>query len=425
MRARDKEPMRKSSRSWTLAIVSAAVVSVPAEALADHVVLTNGDSLTGIVAAASMSELVVDTELAGRVTLKWSAVSQLTSTTSVRATLPTGQIVEGAPIVSNGHFAIQPGNGATLPSDLATLRALEMVRATTNAPSWRGSLNSGWDISRGNSETWTISTNGTATRLGPVDRLGAYGAYLFSAIGSGADAVTTARAFRSGLRYDHDLTRPLFGFVFGDVESDPLQLLDLRTVGGGGAGVHVVKTAATQLNLFGGASYARDAYAPGTTTSTTTTSTTATKTVGPPVTPPGQGGTPPGLSGIKPNRGGTPPPVVNTTLLRQVGEFLAGQDLDHQLSDSVNVTESFTVFPAIDNLQDYRLAFDVSLAVQLNGWLQWNVTVADRYLNIPPSGGAIQNDIFLSTGLGITFGRGDSGAYTGATGRRPPPTKKP
>ena len=137
--------------SWTLAIVSAAVVSVPAEALADHVVLTNGDSLTGIVAAASMSELVVDTELAGRVTLKWSAVSQLTSTTSVRATLPTGQIVEGAPIVSNGHFAIQPGNGATLPSDLATLRALEMVRATTNAPSWRGSLNSGWDISRGNS----------------------------------------------------------------------------------------------------------------------------------------------------------------------------------------------------------------------------------------------------------------------------------
>jgi hypothetical protein len=56
------------------------------------------------------------------------------------------------------------------------------------------------------------------------------------------------------------------------------------------------------------------------------------------------------------------------------------------------------MYPAIEDVQDYRVSFDLSLSVQLNGWLQWNLNVADRYLNIPPSGGAIQNDTFISTG---------------------------
>lgn len=408
----------------TLATVCAAVVSAASAASADQVVLKNGDSVTGTVASASTSDVAIDSELAGRVTVKWSAVTHLTSTTSVRATLATGQKVEGAPVVSDGRFAVRLVNGTTVPGDLATMRGLEVVSAPVNAPSWHGSLNAGLDVSRGNSETSAISTYGTTTRLGPRDRLGAYGTYLFSSIGSGSNAVTTARATRGGLRYDHDLLGPLFGFGFGDAENDPLQLLDLRTVIGGGAGVHVLKTAATQLNLFGGVSYAKDSYTD--VTSTTTTTTTTTSTGGPPITPPGQGGTPPGQSGIKPKRGGTPPSVVRTSLSRNVAEFLIGHDLGHQLSDSVNLSEAVTMSPAMSDFQDYRISFDLSLSVQLNGWLQWNLNVADRYLNIPPAGGAIQNDAFISTGLGITWGRGDRGAYTGAGARPvPPPTRKP
>jgi len=53
---------------------------------------------------------------------------------------------------------------------------------------------------------------------------------------SGADAVTTARATRGGMRYDHDLQKTLYAFGFFDAENDLLQLLDLRTVAGAGAG---------------------------------------------------------------------------------------------------------------------------------------------------------------------------------------------
>jgi putative salt-induced outer membrane protein YdiY len=278
------------------------------------------------------------------------------------------------------------------------------------APTWSGAVNGGVDISRGNSETATVSTNATATRLGRADRLGLFGTLLFSSIGGGADAVTTARASRGGLRYDHDMSTRLFGFGFGDIESDPLQLLDLRTVIGGGAGAHVVKMDATQFNVFGGASYANDSYAAVLTTTTPTPPTPVTNPAGRVV---------PGLS-----RGGSPPAVVRTTLSRHVGEWLIGQDFMHQLSDNVNLTEGLTVYPAFGNAQDYRVSFDLSLSAQINGWLQWNVSVADRFLNIPPAGGAVQNDTFVSMGLGITFGNGGNGAYTGADGRRSSPPRE-
>jgi putative salt-induced outer membrane protein len=403
------------------AVVILAALGAPPDARADHVVLSNGDALTGGLAATSKTELALDTELAGRVTVKWSAVSQVTSAAPIRATLANGQTVEGTLAMSGGRLSIRRTDGTRVAIDLATLRGLDLADKPAALPSWHGALNAGWDVSRGNSETSTISTNGTATRVGAHDRLGVFGTYLFSAFGSGTNSVTTARATSGGIRYDHDVLGRLFGFAFGDAENDPLQLLDLRTVVGAGAGAHVSKTDATQFNVFGGVSYARDSYAAGTTTTATAATPTAS---GPSVTPPGLGGTPPGRSGVRPTRGGTPPSVVRASLSRNVGEFLAGQDLTHQLSDTVNVAERLTLFPAIGDAQDYRISFDLSLSAQLSGWLQWNVTAADRYLHIPPAGGAVQNDTFVSTGLGITFGHGESGAYTGADSRRPPPARK-
>lgn len=128
----------------------------------------------------------------------------------------------------------------------------------------------------------------------------------------------------------------------------------------------------------------------------------------------GQSSSAPGQNKIQSTPGGTPPTVVRTTLSRNVAEGLAGQDFFQQLSNSVGLSEALTFYTATTSTTDYRISFDLSLWAQLNGWLQWNLTVADRYLHIPPSGGALQNDIYLTTGLGITFGGGANGAYRGA-----------
>jgi len=402
---------RAPRRRAGLALASAAAcLAVAANARADTVTLTNGDRLTGRMASASSRELVLESELAGRVTLKWTAVSSLASTTEIRATLKGGQVVTGTLGIANRSAVVTASGGRRTPLDLSTLDSLVPATAGSKT-SWSGAANADLDVSRGNADTSTLSIHGTVTRLGQHDRLGAFATFLHSTVGTGANAVTSARASRGGARYDHDAIGPFFGFVFGDIENDPLQLLDLRTVTGGGAGVHVVKSAATQFNVFAGASYARDAY-----TSVTTTSTGG---GGAPVTP-GRGGTPPGLGGTPPGltRSGTPPSVVRTSLSRSVGELVVGQDLLHQLSDRTTVTEQLGFFPAVGDFMDYRISFDLSITAQLNSWLQWNLTVADRYLNIPPAGGAVQNDRSISTGLGISFGEG-GGSYTGADVRRP------
>ena len=128
----------------------------------------------------------------------------------------------------------------------------------------------------------------------------------------------------------------------------------------------------------------------------------------------GQGISAPGQNKTQTSPGGTPPQIVRTTLSRNVAEWLAGQDFFQQLSNNVGLSESLTFYTATTSTSDYRVSFDLSLWAQLNGWLQWNLTVTDRYLNIPPSGGALQNDTYLTTGLGITFGGGAKGAYRGA-----------
>ena len=353
-----------------LLVLVMVLAACPAYAWTDHLVLKNGDMLTGKVTSTSSSSVTIETELAGRVTIKRDAIASLTSPA--------------------------PEPAAALP-----------------AAAWQGAVNSGWNLSRGNAETATVSTYGTATRLGPVDRLGLFGNYLFSNIGSGAEAVTTAKAVRGGARYDHDLTRATFAFAFGEAEHDPPQLLESRAVVGGGAGAHLRKTAMSQFNVFAGVSHARDRY---TEVITTTTTTPAPSTPSAPATPPGQGGTPPGQA----RRGGTPPAVVRNETTRTLGELLIGEDWNQQLSDGVSASQSFRYFAAFGNAQDYRYSLDLSLSAQLNGWLQWNVTVWDRYLNIPPAGGAVQNDLFISTGLGITFG-GGGGAYKGADG---PPRRR-
>ena len=54
-----------------------AVVTASSSAFADHLVLNNGDRLTGRVVAASTADVSLDTELAGRVTIKWTGVAQM------------------------------------------------------------------------------------------------------------------------------------------------------------------------------------------------------------------------------------------------------------------------------------------------------------------------------------------------------------
>jgi hypothetical protein len=355
--------------------------------------------------SATGTEVVFASDLAGVLTVKRASVAQL-----MRA-------------------------GADGRSQVLAAAALDALASAASAQtvSWNGSTNGELAMNRGNSDTATVSINGTATRLGDGRKLATYGNYLLSTVGTGVGA-TLARAARGGARFDADIARPLYGFGFADVENDVLQLLNLRTVIGGGAGLHLVNSRRVQTNVFGGVSYARDRYAEpmiDTTTAETTTTAPATTTTTTTTTPgnsanSGNANAGANASGravaVGRNRtvvvvGRTPPAVVNPTLTRSVAEFVFGQDLATTLGEAVTLTQRVSVFPAVKDLGDLRVSFDLSLSGRISEHWQWHTTVSDRYLRIPPSGGAVRNDLFIATGLGVTFGQGDVGGYRGADTR--------
>jgi putative salt-induced outer membrane protein YdiY len=331
------------------ALIVICALAWPALACADHLTLKNGDSLTGTVLENTSQGVTLQSQLAGRVTVDWDNVSALTGADGRDVARPTSR-------------------------------------------TWESSFNAGFDMSRGNSETANLSTSVTSTRTTDRDRLNLFGSYAFSNVGTGTDSITTARATRGGFRYDHDIVGRVFGFGFANAENDPIQLLDLRTVEGGGAGLHVVKNDRTQFNLTSGLSYARDKYADVTNVTTTTTTSQI---------------VPLGKSGKYRTRTTTTTSTeqVRTERHRNVTEYLFGEDVNSQLSDRVNLTEELTLYPAINQPSDYRIYFETTLSTQISPWLDWNITAADRFLNIPPSGGAVRNDTYVTMGLGVNLHR--------------------
>jgi len=63
---------------------------------ADQVALKNGDRLTGTIVKLDAKTLVLKTEFAGNVSLKWDAVSTITSTAPLHVALKDGRTVVGA-----------------------------------------------------------------------------------------------------------------------------------------------------------------------------------------------------------------------------------------------------------------------------------------------------------------------------------------
>jgi len=156
-------------------------------------------------------------------------------------------------------------------------------------------------------------------------------------------------------------------FGFTDFESDRFQNLDLRNVIGGGFGHHAIKTENTQFDVFGGLSYDREQF-----------------------------------SSIPP----VPPATVGTpSETRNSAEIVLGETFNWKMNGRTTVSEAFSIFPNMSDPGSYRFTLDATAATKLKNWLSWQVTYSERYLSTPQPGFK-KNDLLLSTGLRLTYGKG-------------------
>ena len=344
-------------------------------AMADQVTLKNGDRLTGTVVKSDAKTLLIKTEFAGEVNVQWDAVSGIVSAQPLHLSLKDGQTIVGT---VNGaenklEVATKETGPVTASKDAVTAvrndveqkaydEQIERLRHPRLMDFWSGMLDTGLSLTRGNSDSLTYALAGKAVRATERDRITVYSNAIYTKSTLNGVSATTAHAIRGGVRGDLNVSERLFVFGFTDFEYDAFQHLDLRNVVGGGLGYHAVKTAKTTFDLFGGGSFQQEYFSPN-------------------------------------------PPAQLTSLTRKSGEIVAGEELNTKLNGRMTLSERFALYPNVSNTGSYRYQFDTSAATKLKNWLSWQITFSDRFLS-DPLPGLKKNDVLLSTGVRLTFGRG-------------------
>jgi hypothetical protein len=366
-------------RLLILTILSLSLLSFPV--FADQITLKNGDRLSGVIVKSDddAKALLIKTDLAGDVTVRWDAITAIVSSQPLHITLSDGRVIVGRVSTTDGILEIAT-DGGTVPAahdavkairDNATQGEIDRLQHPGLRDYWSGLFDFGLSLTEGNSSTAALTIAGKASRVVPKNKLTLYYTEVYSRDSNESPALTTANAIHAGVRDEFNLKPRVYAFAFTDFDEDALQHLDLRNVIGGGLGYHIVNSKKTQFDVFGGASFNQEYF--------------ASYTIANPA----------------------PPPVLlfEPSQSRHSAEIVAGESVSTKLGLRTTVSEQLSVFPNLSSTGEYRVTFDANAVTKLKTWLGWQITFSDRYISDPPFG-LKGNDLLLSTGLRLTFGKG-------------------
>ena len=344
-----------------LMVAGLLVVSV-SSLFADQVVLKNGDRLTGSILTSDDKTLVLESEFAGKVSIQWDAVQEISSGEALHVQVKGGKDLVGKVTTSEGNLYVETSNGKIeTPKDAVLMVRSEPEQAAYEKSlhpgllqGWNGGSNIGFALTRGNSQTKNLAVAFDAARKTLHDGLILHATAVYASNdAAGAIPSTTANAIQGGLRYDRNITARLFAYGSADFQTDDLQGLDLRSVFGGGLGLHAVKNESTTLDFLAGINYTREKY---------------------------------------------------TTFTRNFPAASIGEEYMHKLHGGTVITQQMYIYPDLSNTGEYRGTFNFGTVTKINKWMGWQNSFGDIYVSNPPVGKK-QNDIIFTTGLNLSFTR--------------------
>src|SRR6202041_2263172 len=348
---------------------AAGFLAVACAALADTVVLKNGDHLTGTVETSDGKNVTLKTDFAGEIQIQWSAIAQIKTDKPVYVVMPDKSTVSGILTTDGANIIVQPASGAPVQLSVAqvtVVRGMDQQAAYEKSlhpgilEAWKGGINLGFALARGNSETTNLTTGFTADRKTTNDEITAYFSSLYSTndkTGGG----TIANSIVGGIKYDRNITKRVFAFGSGDFTHDELQGLNIRAIYSGGLGYHLISNPNTTLDVLGGVNYTHESYSPN------------------------------------------PAVIGSIAVSRNLAGVTVGESGMHKFGKSTTATEVFYFYPDLSNTGQYRFSFDAASVTQINKWFGWQIGLSDRYVSDPPIIGTKANDVIFTTGVNFTF----------------------
>lgn len=348
-----------------------AFVGLSSALFADQVTLKNGDRLTGTVVKSDGKTLVIHTDAAGDVELKFDAIDAIKTDQDLHLSAKGGKTAVGPVTTTDDKIVVATkGGNVEMQKDQVTSIRNDSEQAKLNPGlmhGWDGGINLGFSVARGNSETENLALAFNAEHPTEYDKLTLYASSI-NTTNNLASPSTVASLTQGGIRYDHDLNPKIFAFVAADFMANALQFLDLRQVYSGGLGYHAIKNERTILDFLGGLNYTHETYSNGT------------------LIAPG------------------PPPVYDS--YGKTNKFVAltlGDEWDQKVGKSTTLVQTLGFFPDLQQTGEYRFTFNFGTVTKLNKWLGWQNQFGDIYVTNPPLL-AKKNDLIFTTGLNISFG---------------------
>jgi hypothetical protein len=352
---------------FPLAVLAFTLFALAAPCLhADTVVLKNGDRLTGTAVKLDGGKLTFKTPYADPIAISWDQVTSLATSQPLVLPTPKGNLtITAIERPDAGLVVTTPSGPSTLDPALVTVLRSPADQKTYEASlqpnwghAWTGAANVSLALARGNSDTATFGAGFTAVRATRNDKTSLYAHTLYSE-NSNATPSTSANATGGGLRYDHNVNPRLFAFGTGDFYADALQDLDLRSTLGGGFGWHASKTAKQTFDVLGGIVWTHENYSA--------------------------------------NSSG--PSTTNSFPALDFGEVYS-----RKFGAASLLTEQAYIYPDLSSLSQYQFTFNSTYSTKLGKMFNWVTTFSDNYTSFPPAG-TLDNDLVLTTGLGITLTR--------------------
>lgn len=221
-------------------------------ALADTVVLDNGDRLTGTVNRMDGGKLVINTKYAGDVAIDPAQIAEVKSDNDVTVIMQDRTRVIGQ-LNGSGKALMVQSSAAQAPRPIKVAEVQSLTPGRVERETWKysGHVNIGWSDSSGNTDTSRAHADvGLIARKG--DNRVTTGLAGDQASDNGSETASNATGF---LKYDRFFSKKWYGYVGTTLEHDRFKDIQLRNTLGVGAGHQFFESSRTNLSVESGIDY--------------------------------------------------------------------------------------------------------------------------------------------------------------------------
>ncbi len=235
-------------------IVALLSIALSHTAMADTVILKNGDWITGTVIKKETDQLIFKTKYAGEINILWSEIATLNTDAPVKVVLSDDSMFD-ATLQKRSLGRVNMVNSGLKMSTELNLQDVTYINPSPalsgQGIEWSGYANVGGAVTSGNTDNSQVRADAETIARTKNKRF-TVGAYVNRAKAEGENTAFNSKGY---MQYDYFLSKQWYLYSNGSLENDRFRDIQLRSSAGVGSGYQVYEQKELNLSIEGGINY--------------------------------------------------------------------------------------------------------------------------------------------------------------------------